>query len=1456
VKEPDSRHSPAATRTAAHSVEQVLDEHAELRDLLQQLEDADDARIVVGLLDRLQALLAAHFGHEEEDEGVLRAVANVSADLRAALDVLMVEHRGIFREVSGLACRMRRQDGDVAAVVKGEIEALLERLREHDARETHLVREAVAESHGMSIDPSPGVPAVPSGALEINLRRTAVDVVVPTQQTVLLEVTAHLHGVQEETRKLLREVNHRYVGWPQTVEDLHRRSMSDFAHHVRHPRAAEAVAVLCSLYARAVREALPVSLRPAVVRNYVAYLEHVVRNAGDRLDELLPMLGEALEELRPLIASKPELAAVASPRLKLLARTLLARQAPAKVEQCLLLFRASLRCVYETWLQREDPAIWWRQGSGAAAGAPLPEPVAAISHARLRACLEQLHKLPAKEGEALLALPDAAQIERGYLEAAASVESSAGEGWQKQLARIGWLIRLLSVDELTPVHEQALNEINYLYLDVLRRAQRSELEKVVRETFAALRHSRLSSSQTAVHLVVRIGAELIGTDDAALADMVVDEILQHEFPFPGFSGFTDEWQVRVDPAHLRMIRAYLALVETSPVLTRRLLAALVVQLKTGGVFVADTDLFQKDVSRLLAGDIEPVFHQAKHLLRLFPVYYNDIGAEGELRDVSTRIDEITGRRDPLCHFLRKQCHVESNPLLVPFVEAVADYWATGDPAPVQRYVSPALYGRLDAERAMIPEVRRAFRQVFGDDGWRRVADLDAAQVTELRAAAGGAGADEVEKVILLAQLRQLLGRKYDLHHDALLERLRAFHLIGREEIDGLQGALDRKAHEEALEKLLGILERLKQIILSRERTEAVENIYHKRHIAVGIPSMYGNYREERFEALGLTFRAESLAGALFERMLGDANLEYITKSTLQRVHGWLQLLLRALRVDGCRARSLATGVSMLEQALVSEGISVDQYVNIFQFIARGIEHLIRIRFLDVYEPVLEPLVARLIERGVVPGEAGAEPRETALKVSEAFLRSMIAQSFGLQQLDNLVGKVLRTLLQARVSLDRATLNLLMTYDAERACVSLDRGATPWDGGLYLGNKGYMIKRLAQDGFPVPHGFILTTELFRCRAAVVACEEVWRDATRRIEEQVRALERLSDCRFGDAQNPLLLSVRSGAAISMPGMLDTFLNVGINEAIAEGFAARCGSPWAAWDAYRRFLQFWGMSQGLDRDLFDGLMRAAKQRYRAAKKSHLSPPRMKDLALQYRRLLLDHGVGVLDDPLQQLYRCIELVLGSWGSRKAHAYRNAMQIADEWGTAVLVQNMVYGNLSERSGTGVVLTCDPRRVSGEVQLYGDFIVQGQGDDVVSGLVETFPITETQRRAEAKAVLCPWRRIFRRSTRRLLRTRTPSSSNKACFTKKWSSPSRATGPATSTSCRRATRSCRRRPGCPLSCRATRWSKPRWRRESRPAAALSAVASLTAPPTSRVCASAGRESRSSCCGRTRCPTMFP
>ena len=495
--------------------------------------------------------------------------------------------------------------------------------------------------------------------------------------------------------------------------------------------------------------------------------------------------------------------------------------------------------------------------------------------------------------------------------------------------------------------------------------------------------------------------------------------------------------------------------------------------------------------------------------------------------------------------------------------------------------------------------------------------------------------------------------------------------------------------------------------------------------------MYGRYREEKFEAVGLTFRIESLANVLFERVVAEQELQYVTKSTLRKVASWLRLMLRAIRIDGCTGRAISTGVSMLEQALLAEGVSVDQYVNIFQFISHAVEKVIRIRFLDVYETVLDRVLQGMLGRGLLQADAGSDPQETILKVSEGFLRDLIARSFALQQLDGLVGKVLQSLVDGRERFDRDTLNVLMTYDADRCFVGIDGKLGPLDGAIYLGNKGYMIKRLAREGISVPRGFIITTEFFRCLEAIRSCDELQHDVTQQLHKQIARLERVTGARFGDPSHPLLLSVRSSASISMPGVLDTFLNVGLSETVAAGFAARSGSPWGAWDAYRRFLQFWGMAHGLDRDVFDAMMRDAKQEFGVEKKSNMPDEGMKALALRYRQLVLDHGVKVTDDPYEQLATCIDLVLDSWHSENARIYRKETQIAEEWGTSVIVQCMVYGNLNERSGTGVTLTCDPRRTAGDVRLYGDFIVQGQGEDVVSGLVDTFPVSEEQRLSQA-----------------------------------------------------------------------------------------------------------------------------
>ncbi|MBN1321332.1 MAG: hypothetical protein JXA87_10885 [Thermoleophilia bacterium] len=217
-------------------------------------------------------------------------------------------------------------------------------------------------------------------------------------------------------------------------------------------------------------------------------------------------------------------------------------------------------------------------------------------------------------------------------------------------------------------------------------------------------------------------------------------------------------------------------------------------------------------------------------------------------------------------------------------------------------------------------------------------------------------------------------------------------------------------------------------------------------------------------------------------------------------------------------------------------------------------------------------------------------------------------------------------------------------------------------------------------------------------------------------------------LGDPKRLLTLSVRSGAAISMPGLMATFMDVGLNDNLAEALSRRPGFEWAAWDSYRRFLQSWAMSSGIERDLFDDIMTEFKTRYGIERKLDFPPERMRELALAYKARARDLGVRFTDDPFRQVVACIRKVLDSWDSSEAKLYRRYLGVAQEWGTAVVVQRMVFGNLSRESGSGVTFTRNPLEpYSNQVRLFGDFTARSQGEDLVGGLVFPWPISEAQR---------------------------------------------------------------------------------------------------------------------------------
>jgi len=279
----------------------------------------------------------------------------------------------------------------------------------------------------------------------------------------------------------------------------------------------------------------------------------------------------------------------------------------------------------------------------------------------------------------------------------------------------------------------------------------------------------------------------------------------------------------------------------------------------------------------------------------------------------------------------------------------------------------------------------------------------------------------------------------------------------------------------------------------------------------------------------------------------------------------------------------------------------------------------------------------------------------------------------------------------------------------------------------LGGKGANLAEMTSIGLPVPPGFTITTEVCNHFSA-------HGDYPEGVDEQVAAalaaLEADTGKKFGDAADPLLISVRSGARASMPGMMDTILNLGLNDTTVQGVIATTGNPRFAYDCYRRFVSMYGdvvlgckPEHEDERDPFEEILEAAKEAKGIQYDTELDEGDLKDLVVKFKAAVKQRTANDFpDDPLQQLWGAITAVFGSWNNDRAVAYRRLYDIPDTWGTAVNVQTMVYGNTGEESGTGVAFTRDP--ATGEDVFYGEFLVNAQGEDVVAGVRTPRPVSE------------------------------------------------------------------------------------------------------------------------------------
>jgi pyruvate,orthophosphate dikinase len=273
----------------------------------------------------------------------------------------------------------------------------------------------------------------------------------------------------------------------------------------------------------------------------------------------------------------------------------------------------------------------------------------------------------------------------------------------------------------------------------------------------------------------------------------------------------------------------------------------------------------------------------------------------------------------------------------------------------------------------------------------------------------------------------------------------------------------------------------------------------------------------------------------------------------------------------------------------------------------------------------------------------------------------------------------------------------------------------------LGGKGANLAEMTIMGLPVPPGFTITTEA--CRA-FLATGQTPPELAGEVDRHLHAMERVAGRKLGQVDEPLLVAVRSGARFSMPGMMETVLNIGINDDSVDGLAAWSGDPRLAWDSYRRLLQMFGQTVlGIDAAHFAGALRGAKEAKGVRGDLGLDAEDLRRLVGVFKEIIRERsGREFPQDPREQLDLAIESVFASWNTDRARTYRRAERIPDDLGTAVNVCAMVFGNLGESSGTGVAFTRDP--ATGAPGVYGDYLANAQGEDVVAGIRNTLPLLE------------------------------------------------------------------------------------------------------------------------------------
>ena len=1141
-----------------------------------------------------------------------------------------------------------------------------------------------------------------SKALDDNLVLTRViEIKLDEPAQWLLAQTGSYYGIQLRTKQFLEELYHPFANPDVVIPLLNQSMLGDIWFFVQLEDTQKAITLIIALYSRVAA----ICTKPQQEKRMILeYLEYVSALCG--YPELpAAVFATAFSTLAQWSERSETLFVQLSGSCRKTMRDIAGVYDAGN--EALALIKHLLKASLDFWQRNTAEGIWF-QKLGDKAKTEVNTGAAMLGQQFYKSWKKKLSAC--NDIESLCEIPAFGEIATLHREMIVKLDNLTD--------KIHYIFYLLGLPGMEELRDHLLWDMNRQLADINKELSSSEITALLDSVFKELENYKISHLSIVLDCLLTIGKVVLKGKDEKVSKRLIRKINDLGFTAPGEFKINKDWQLDVDKNHIKHIRLYIELIAISPIHCQELLSALTINCVRYGVFISDTDLFQKDVSSFLNSSIEPLYVQIKQLLRLFPVFYTEIGAEGEIRDITTSIDEMSKREDRLIHFLRKQVHTESNNTHILLVRRILDYWADLNIAPLKEMLPEDVYLYASQPDEMTRKQSEAVKSFLSEQELSSEELLNLSW-QRLQLLFEGRELDFYQKrLMLLCHCHFLLRDKYNLDPYDIAKFLSRYSFFDTAEQNRLHQSLQRRDYEGSIRQMLSYIARLNSVILDPNPSTPWENIYYKRHIAAGIPSMYGMYRDPKLEAMGMIFRMENVIKRLFERSNAQLNLGYINGKTMHRIIRILELYDNALHREMITNEAFGSALEMLKSSQRVVNLSLDQYLDIFKLLKDSVSEIISEYFYRFYDSELHFI-------GRVEGRKFSVRSQI---IAEEFYRTLLGSSVLVQSLDNFVARILESLGEMKSIFKPQDIPRVMSYDPDSMFIHLYSKNSRNDNQVLLGSKAYFLKRMIQYEFPIPPGFVITTELYRHREIINSHPDISRELDELIKTNLGNMERYTGLDFGNPAAPLLISVRSGAPMSLPGAMDTFLNIGLNDEITLSLSKRPNYGWTAWDCYRRLIQSWGMAYGIDRDLFDAVMIRYKKKYKVEQKTMFSDTQMRLMVNDYKKLLEKNNVFLEQDPFLQLYHAISHVLDSWNTERAKRYRQKLQIADEWGTAIIVQKMVMGNISLDSGSGVLFTYADWNPNPGICINGDFTICSQGEDVVAGLVHTLPISEIQRK--------------------------------------------------------------------------------------------------------------------------------